>query len=89
MKKIIIASFLLLTIFQTAWAASPCTTAFALGFAQARAQYYTDREYCEQFSSLRDWCFHEVQMGYAYNYSNLVNNFNTCCCANGYPECCN
>ncbi|MBP6811624.1 MAG: hypothetical protein KA138_08890 [Saprospiraceae bacterium] len=89
MKKIIIALFIALTGLQQVYAAAPCTTTFALGFARARADYYSNWAYCKEMVEYPEWCYFEVQIQANNTINELFIEFSDCCCVNGYAQCCN
>ncbi len=89
MKKIIFSTFMALFYFQTLFAASPCSTGFALGYANAAQVYFIQKKFCEEKDISPEWCMFEVQKNYANTFTNLVTQFNSCCCLHEYTECCN
>lgn len=90
MKKYIsIATlYLFISIQSLLFAASPCTTSFAQGYAVAQYDLVLGMKDCE-FALLSGPCKEEVRRSNAYTVSNLYTAFSGCCCANGYPTCCN
>ena len=69
-----------------AFAASPCSTGFALGYAVALRDYVMGKEKCKD-AGLSGPCNDEIFWAFNSTTRNLEREFNACCCANGYVEC--
>lgn len=90
MKKYISIAmlYLFISIQSFVFAASPCTTSFAQGYAVAQYDLIMGLKECDS-ALLSGPCKEEVRRSNAYTVSNLYTAFSGCCCASGYVECCN
>lgn len=90
MKKYIsvLGLCLFMNMQYVAFAASPCSTGFALGYAVAIRAYVEGKEKCKD-AVLEGPCGDEIY--WAFNSTTIVleRQFSICCCTNGYVECCN
>lgn len=84
----ILALLLCLSMQFTAFAESPCTTGFALGYSLAIRDKARGIVHCED-SLLTGPCKEEIERRFSYTVTTLYIDFNNCCCTNGYTECCN
>lgn len=84
----IIAFCWFMSLQYVVFAASPCSTGFALGYAIAARDFAQGVAYCRE-ALLEGPCKDEITRSYNHTIATLFTNFNACCCANGYIECCN
>ncbi len=71
-----------------AFAAAPCTTSFALGYAIALRDLAEGTAKCKD-AALEGPCQEEINVSYRRSTRILEQNFSECCCVNAYSECCN
>lgn len=90
MKKYIsvLALCLCMGMQYIAFAAAPCTTSFALGYAYALSDLVAGTAKCKD-ASLEGPCQEEIDRSYRVTTRRLEQQFSDCCCENAFTECCN
>lgn len=89
MKKhvLFIALCLCLGMQYRAFASSPCSTGFALGFAIASVNFALGKEKCAD-AGFEGPCNEEIQTSYESSIRRIEADFSACCCIQGYSFCC-